>query len=121
MPGKQRSIVEEFPQRLKQLRQDRGWSQGQLAKKIDIDTQRISKYERGLAAPPMEAMVQLAVVLEVSLDYLIQGKQGNTIKNQKLLQRLEELGTLPEDYQDTLVSVLDSFIKRYKFEQLAQS
>ena len=112
-----------FPQRLRELRQRRNWSQGQLAKKAGIDTQRISKYERGLASPPLEALVGIARVLEVSVDYLLTGKGYGVqrMNNPKLLERLEGMETLPQESQETLISVLDSFIKRYKFEQLARS
>jgi len=37
----------------------------------------------------------------------------------KLIERIEELEKLPGEYQETLVSVLDSFIKRHNFEELA--
>jgi len=112
-----------FPARLRQLRKNRDWSQGQLAQKIQVDTQRISKYERGATSPPLDILVKLAHALEVSLDYLLTGTSfgAEKIKNPKLIERVEEIEELPEDYQETLVSVLDSFIKRYKFEQLAKS
>ena len=57
------------------------------------------------------------------MDYLLTGTSfgAEKIKNPKLIERVEEIEELPEDYQETLVSVLDSFIKRYKFEQLAKS
>lgn len=112
-----------FPARLRQLRKNRDWSQGQLAQKVQIDTQRISKYERGTTSPPIDVLVKLARALEVSLDYLLTGTSfgAEKIKNPKLIERVEEIEELPEDYQEILVSVLDSFIKRYKFEQLAKS
>lgn len=113
---------ESFSHRLRQLRKQRDWSQGQLAKKAGIDTQKISKYERGLSSPPLNTLIKLANVLEVSLDYLLTGRSyGADIRNPKLLERLQGVEELPKEYQDTLLSVLDSFIKRYKFEQLAQS
>ncbi len=57
-----------------------------------------------------------------SLDYLLTGKANGLekLKNAKLIERIEELEKLPGEYQETLISVLDSFIKRHKFEELAQ-
>lgn len=114
-------ITTRFPEQLRRLRRNRDWSQGQLAHKVGIDTQRISKYERGLSSPSLDILVQIARVLEVSLDYLLTGKANDAerLKNAKLIERIEELEKLPGEYQETLISVLDSFIKRYKFEELA--
>ncbi len=43
------------------------------------------------------------------------------MKNAQLIERIEEIEKLLTEYQDTLISVLDSFIKRHKFEELAHS
>ncbi len=113
----------DFPVKLKELRKSRGWSQGQLAKKIDADLQRISKYERGVIWPTMELMVKIAKVFEVSIDFLIRDDQNTAvtkIKNQKLLHQLESINNLPKEDQETVVSFLDAFIKRRKFEELVQ-
>ena len=121
MEEKETVLSPDFPAKLKELRKSRGWSQGQLANKVGIDIQRISKYERGLSSPPLEVLACIAQVLGVSVDYLLMGKSSKTekIKNAKLIEKIEELDTLPLDYQETLISVLDSFIKRHKFEELA--
>lgn len=113
----------DFPAKLKELRKNKGWSQGQLAKKIDADLQRISKYERGLIWPTMELMVKLAKVFDVSIDFLIRDDQNTAvtkIRNQKLLNQLEAINNLPQEGQETVVSFLDAFIKRRKFEELVQ-
>jgi len=112
-----------FPERLRMLRKSHDWSQGQLAQKIKVDTQRISKYERGLTSPPLDILIELARALDVSLDYLLTGKShgADSLKNPRLIERIEEIEELPGEYQETLITVLDSFIKRYKFESLAQS
>jgi len=116
-------LSDDFPAKLKELRKNKGWSQGQLAKKIDADLQRISKYERGVIWPTMELMVKLAKVFDVSIDFLIRDDQNTAvtkIRNQKLLNHLEAINNLPQEDQETVVSFLDAFIKRRKFEELVQ-
>ncbi len=105
------------------FRRKKDWSQGQLAQKIDIEAQRISKYERGLSTPSLDVLVGIAHSLEVSLDYLLTGKSygADKVKNPQLIEKIEEVDELPGEYQQTLISVLDSFVKRYKFEMLANS
>lgn len=123
MATKQSNIALLFSERLRQLRKNRDWSQGQLAQKVHIDTQRISKYERGLSTPTLETLVGISKALEVSLDYLLVGKSygADKVKNPQLIEKIEEVDELPGEYQQTLISVLDSFVKRYKFEKLANS
>ncbi|MDY7038850.1 MAG: helix-turn-helix transcriptional regulator [Thermodesulfobacteriota bacterium] len=117
-------LSKDFPEKLKKLRKNRGWSQGQLAQRIGADLQRISKYERGVMWPTMELMVRIAKVFEVTVDYLIRN-EGNTaigkIKNQTLLHQIEEVNNLPDEEQQTVISFLDAFIKRKKLEELIHS
>jgi hypothetical protein len=69
------------------------------------------------------APVIFARTLDVSLDYLLTGKSSKTekLKNTKLIECIEEVENLPPEYQETLISVLDSFIKRHRFEELVHS
>jgi transcriptional regulator with XRE-family HTH domain len=121
MKEKQTILSVAFPSKLRELRKNRGWSQGQLAKKIGADLQRISKYERGVIWPTMELTLKIAKAFDVSVDFLIRDDKDSAvtkIENQKLLQQLEAINDLPEDDQETVISFLDAFIKRRKFEEL---
>lgn len=117
------AILLNLPNRLKKLRQSRGWSQGQLGKKLGVNVQRVSKYERGIISPPLNMVVNIATVFEVSLDYLLRNENNvavNKIKNQKLLKHIEEIEQLEDEDQHVLTVLLDAFIKKRKFEVLAQ-
>lgn len=124
MKARQADSAKEFPHKLKELRQNNRWSQGQLAKKLDVDPQRISRYERGLITPTTEVIVKIASVFGVSLDYLLREEKDiaiNKIKNLKLLERIEVIDTLPKEKQDMLVSILDAFITQQKLEDFVKS
>lgn len=124
MEEKETVLSPDFPAKLRELRKSRGWSQGQLAKKIGADLQRVSKYERGVIWPTMELMVKIAKSFDVSVDFLVRDDKKaavGKIKNQELLHQLEEINNLPEGDQETVVSFLDAFIKRRKFEELVHS
>ena len=121
MKAMQPSISQNFPEKLKSLRKERGWSQGELAKQIDSDMQRISKYERGVVYPTTEMLVRIADVFQVGLDDLIRDGfevKTNSMKNQDLLNRFNEVSDLPEQDQSILINLLDAYIKRHKFEKL---
>ena len=57
--------------RLKQIREEKGLSQNELAKKINMTQQRISSYEKGIREPDIETLKILADFFNVSIDYLL--------------------------------------------------
>ena len=56
--------------RIKQLRQQRGWSQAQLSKKLNVHQKQSSGYERGIHSPSIELLVRMTELFNVSLDYI---------------------------------------------------
>jgi transcriptional regulator with XRE-family HTH domain len=117
-------ISPEFPEKLKKARIVKGLTQGQLARKIGADTQRVSKYERGVAAPTTALLVKLAEALDVTTDYLIRGgatSPASSIADPELLERFQHISDLPEQDQTVLISVIDAFIKKRRFESVAAS
>ena len=124
MTDKQSAISPDFPKKLKQLRQSKEWSQGQVAMKIGVDMQRISKYERGVLFPTTELALKLADLFEVSLDYMLRNEENmasNRIKNPDILKQLEAIDNLPEEKQKNVVALLEAFIKQQKLEELMHS
>lgn len=57
-------------ERLKKLRESRGWSQAQLADKIDVSDMTISSYESNLRVPPFKNLMKICEVFNVDLNYL---------------------------------------------------
>jgi transcriptional regulator with XRE-family HTH domain len=53
------------------LRDKQGWSQADLASKSGVSQVMIGKYERGEAAPSIDAAKKIADAFEVSLDHLV--------------------------------------------------
>ncbi|MBQ8858982.1 MAG: helix-turn-helix transcriptional regulator [Clostridia bacterium] len=53
------------------LRKSRGWSQEELAERIEVTRQSVSKWESGLSVPDLDKIVALAALFEVSCDYLL--------------------------------------------------
>ncbi|MBQ7336461.1 MAG: helix-turn-helix transcriptional regulator [Clostridia bacterium] len=60
----------EFGKRVAELRLAKGLTQTVLAKKLNVTTQAISKWERGLGFPDVLIIPQLACELETTTDYL---------------------------------------------------
>lgn len=57
--------------RIKEIRTQRGMAQNELAKRINKSKSAVCGYESDAQVPPLEVLVSIASVLNVSLDYLI--------------------------------------------------
>lgn len=53
------------------LRKSRGWSQEELAEKLDISRQSVSKWENGTSIPEIDKILALSELFGVSTDYLL--------------------------------------------------
>ena len=58
-------------EKLQKLRKERGWSQEELANRITVSRQAVSKWELGTAVPDTDNIVQLSELFGVTTDYLI--------------------------------------------------
>ncbi len=56
---------------LKMLRKEKGFSQEELASKVHVVRQTVSKWEKGLSVPDAEILVQIADVFEVPVSRLL--------------------------------------------------
>ena len=56
-----------------QLRKKSHWSQEELAEKIDISRQSVSKWESGQSVPDLNKIIILANIFNVSTDFLLKG------------------------------------------------
>jgi len=67
--------MKDFNVKLKKVRQNKGLSQTELADIMSVKQQRISEYERGVVTPSLERLVEIAQILDVSLDELVEFKR----------------------------------------------
>ena len=103
-------------ERLKTLRTEAGWSQSELADKIDSDGRQVSRYENGRITPSLEALVRIAETFNVSVDYLVvtDAPRRPLHSPENLLgDKLADLATLDDD-QAALLKVLDALVTKTK-------
>lgn len=89
-------IVQSFGERLAALRKEKGISQAQLAKMLNMGQSTIAMYERNKRRPDPETLERLADFFQVSVDYLL----GRTDSRERLKY------TLTEDTQDLVTLLL---------------
>ena len=63
-----------FSENLKTLRKQNGFSQEELASKLHVVRQTISKWEKNLSVPDADTLIRLAEILEVSVSELLGSK-----------------------------------------------
>lgn len=65
----------ELKERLAQLRKDRSLSQNDLAEKLNVSRQAISRWEQGTAVPSSDNLIYLSRLYGITLDELVYGKE----------------------------------------------
>ena len=61
----------DFSERLLTLRKEMDLTQEQLAEKMNVSRQSISKWESGQAVPELEKIIALSTIFDVTTDYLL--------------------------------------------------
>ena len=85
---------------LKRLREEKGYSQAQLARKLNVSKSSISKYESNQSVPSVETLTRIALIYGVSLDYLVGIEKNKTISVEGLTNRqLDILNTLLAEFR----------------------
>lgn len=107
-----------FGKRLKELRKQKGWTQKELANQLDIRYSHLNKYENGMHVPPLEKLIQLADIFDVSLDYLVMGlpMEESPIRNEVLYKRFKTLETFDDEDKTTVIKVIDAIIAKRQVE-----
>ena len=65
--------------RIKALRESRGWTQAELARRMNMTRNGINSWEQGLSMPSPQSLVDLARLFSVSTDYLPGVEKHNTV------------------------------------------
>lgn len=77
--------------RLKEIRQDRDLSQGDVAKILKTTQQQYSKYELGIRVIPLEKIAILAEFYNTSVDYLIGRTDESKPYKKSILQQSKKI------------------------------
>ena len=78
-------MKETFRQRFARLRKNLGFKQDDIAEKVNISAQAVSKWENDLSAPDISTLPILADILNVSLDELL----GREVEQTKIVPEEE--------------------------------
>lgn len=101
----------EFAEKITALRKSRELTQEQLAERLGISRQSVSKWENGSVFPEMEKIVELSRIFDVTLDYLLKPSEVDelSIKTDLLEQQQKHLLLREEKRIQLSKNILYSF------------
>lgn len=116
-------IMPGFGERLGRLRKARGLTQAELGKKVGLSQRMVAYYEKEEAQPPGPMLIDLARVLETSVDELL-GKVDPKEplvdpKEARFLKRLKRIQELPPQARRAILKVLDALLAQHDTRQPA--
>ena len=87
-------------ERIMALRKERSISQTELARRLNVSRQAVSKWEQGVSSPDTERLIQLAEILGTEVEYLATGthpEPGSVVLNiVETVERVEEKSVVKE-------------------------
>jgi transcriptional regulator with XRE-family HTH domain len=110
-PKKELLSKKELGARLRAIRDQRGYSQGKLARMLGAHAQSISQVERGIRGLTVQQIVKLARVLQISTDEIL-GDRKRTVAplngDRRLLRRFQRVQQLRPAQKKSVLDLLDS-------------
>lgn len=83
----------DFSEKLVTLRKAKDLTQEQLAEKLNVSRQSVSKWESGQAVPELDKIVALSAVFDVTTDYLLKASEIDdlSVKTEMLEKQQEQM------------------------------
>lgn len=81
----------ETGKRIQELRKDKRLTQGELAEQLQISLRYLQKLESGERGGSIEALADISLFFQTSLDYIILGREQNQEMRSQLLEIADNL------------------------------
>lgn len=102
------SIIE----RILTIAEEKGIKQIEIAKKIEKDTSIITNWRKRNCNPPAEYLPQIAELLNVSISYLLTGKEENTTFTHDEINLIEKYRRLNANDKSEIKDIIQMKISR---------
>jgi len=106
---------------IRRARKVRGWTQKELAERVESDASYMNRIETGKANPSIAVLARIAEALEVSLDALVKGRDDGPdvhIQDTGLLERMRLIDSLDEEDRRALVHMIDTMLTKKRMREL---
>ena len=98
-----------FAQKIKELREQKGISQAELARDLDITQSTVGNWESDVRKPPASKLIKIADYFGVSTDYLLNDEKIAP----EILMLTRNLTSLPEEDREFLLDNFKNTIDLY--------
>lgn len=117
------NIYIEFGRRLAFIRQNSNLSQSQIAQKLNIAQSTYAGYEKGVRKIPLEIIVQLSKILNISPTILILGDEANIVKDYTISEQelIKKYRQLTAEQQGAIENSIDYYIKANKKDETTEN
>ena len=101
-----KEIRETIRKNLIRLRKNNGFTQGEIADKIDKSESAVSSWEKGLSLPDPQTLYKLAKIYGISADIIFSLDASNEFCSKEEKAILEAYRNLNNDQKDMIASAL---------------
>lgn len=98
-------------ERITELRESSGLSQYQLAKKLEVSRQAVSKWETDQSLPDAHNLIHLAEVLETDIEYLTTGRR-NYGRRPPVLVKTVETVEVEKIVEKPVIQVVEKIVEK---------
>ena len=103
--------MDSFGKKIAECRKAKGYSQSELARRINTHYSIIGKYERDEVKPTIDVIKKLAQELETTVGYLAGETQDQEVfKDPVMLKRLQQISSLPEEDKRCILYAIDNLL-----------
>lgn len=106
--------------RIKELREHHKLSQKELGDKIDKTPSMVGHYEKGSRGVPLDTLRELCKIFDVSMNYLLEGKEDETVIDIFKDDLPEELQGLKIEYLQLSKELQDKKISPEKVRRIIE-
>ena len=101
-----------FGETLKKLRDEKGLSYRRLSKEVDISHSNLEKYEKKIMEPSFDKVIRVCKFFNVSLDYMILGKNADLkYSDIELAELFSKTDTLDTEFRSLVKKYIKKVIK----------
>ena len=110
-------------ERIKELRTKAGLTQSGLAKLVEMTYIQIGRYETKKANPSSEVLQKIAMALNTTTDYLMNGAAdemaSSQLQDKELLNLFKSVEQLDNEDKKMIKTFLDALVTKRKIQSLA--
>lgn len=116
-------IIMHIGERIKELRTRLKLTQSDLAAKVGLTYIQIGRYEAKKATPSSDVLQKLAIALNTTTDFLMNGSSDQAASDQltdkELLHQFREVQKLNPDDKYLIKTFIDAFLTKRQIQKLA--